>query len=67
MPIENLNDREPSPDDLMGELAKLPLSPAEKLATYLKITRGAIWWAMSDEDWLQEAKELLKAIGGKET
>jgi hypothetical protein len=63
MPIENLNDRDEQAGDLMEELAKLPLPPAEKLATYLKTAFGRHLPGMNDQDWLREAKELLKAIG----
>lgn len=60
MSLENLNDR--VADDLMAELAKLPLPPAEKLATYLKTNFGRCYRQMSDEDWLTEAREVLEAI-----
>lgn len=65
MPIENLNDRTDLADDLMAELAKLPLPPAEKLAVYLKTNFSKFYWRMTDEEWLAEAKEVLEAINNE--
>jgi hypothetical protein len=52
--------------DVMEEIPMLNLPPKEALATYLKHQYKPYLPGMTDEDWLEEAADLLEMLGVKE-
>lgn len=48
---------------VMDEIGNMNLRPKVALATYLNYAFGEYLPAMTDEDWLQEAGDLLEMVG----